>query len=343
MAGRAPVPPDRWESAGTAHPGRDGPDGPAAGVGDGQRLPLAELEERVALAAPDQLPAWIRALEVDPRVGARRLAARARRRWERWRAARARWAQLAEAQRERAGGVLVAGVDEVGRGCLAGPVVAAAVILPDHAFLPGLDDSKRLSPAAREELAAAIREQALDWAVGVATPAEVDALNVAAATRLAMRRALDRLRIAPEQVLVDGRPPGELGYPVEALVDGDARFAAIAAASVLAKVFRDAWMRRLDPLYPPYGFARNKGYATADHRRALIRHGPCPEHRRRFLAGLGDADPKGPQAVTGPDGGRGNAAPRASLALGGRQRSGRGAGPGGSVGPGDRRGDGHAP
>lgn len=321
MAGRAPLPPGGG-AHGRADPAdRPCPAGRAVGVGpeDGRGLPLAarplaELEEAVTVVAPDQLPAWIQALEADRRVGARRLAARARRRWERWQAARSRWAQLAEAQRQRAGGVPVAGVDEVGRGCLAGPVVAAAVILPDGAFLPGLDDSKRLTPAAREALAAAVREQAVDWAVGVATPAEVDALNVAAATRLAMRRALDRLRVVPQRVLVDGRPPGDLGYPVEAVVDGDARLAAIAAASVLAKVFRDAWMRRLDPLYPWYGFARNKGYATGEHRRALLRHGPCPEHRRRFLAGLDAA-----------------------------QRPGRDGEADGSPGPGPRQGEGRVP
>ncbi|HEY8487808.1 MAG TPA: ribonuclease HII [Thermaerobacter sp.] len=268
--------------------GRQGQDeglpGAETGAG-GQRPPLAQLAARLAAAAPEELPDLIRLLEGDPRVGARGLLARARRRWARWQGARRRWAELTAAQEQAAGGLLAAGVDEVGRGCLAGPVVAAAVILPRGADLPGLDDSKRLTPTAREELAARVRRQALAWAVGLATPAEIDALNIARATRLAMRRALDALPVAPQRVLVDGRPPGDLGYPLEALVDGDARLAAIAAASVVAKVFRDGWMARLDAVYPGYGFAQHKGYATAAHRDALARLGPCPEHRRSFLGG----------------------------------------------------------
>lgn len=259
-------------------------DRPAAA---GRRPPLAELAARLARATYEQLPGLIQEMEADPRAGARGLLERARRRWARWQESRSRWAELAAAQDRVAGGLRVAGVDEVGRGCLAGPVVAAAVILPPGACLPGLDDSKRLTPSAREELAARIRQQALAWAIGLATPQEIDALNIWHATRLAMRRAVDALAIAPEQVLVDGRRPGDLGYPVEALVDGDAQYAAIAAASVVAKVYRDAWMTRLDREYPQYGFARHKGYATTVHREALARFGPCPEHRRSFLGAGG--------------------------------------------------------
>ncbi|ADU51078.1 Ribonuclease H [Thermaerobacter marianensis DSM 12885] len=257
------------------------------GGGGGTRRPsppsLAVWQAKVEAVPAEELPGLIRELEADPRSGARALAARARRRWERWRQARERWAELAAAQDALVPGGRVAGVDEVGRGCLAGPVVAAAVILSGDACLPGLDDSKRLKPAARDGLAAAVRRQALAWAVGIATPAEIDALNIWHATRLAMRRALDALPVPPQRVVVDGRSPGDLGYPVEAVVDGDARFAAIAAASVVAKVFRDAWMARLDRVYPVYGFARHKGYATAEHRQALALYGPCPEHRRSFL------------------------------------------------------------
>lgn len=257
---------------------------PAAAEG---RVPLARLAARLEELEDEQLPALIRQLESDPRAGARVLLHRARRRWLRWQQARARWAELAAAQDQVAGGLQVAGVDEVGRGCLAGPVVAAAVILPAGAHLPGLDDSKRLTAAAREQLAARIRQQAVAWAVGLATPHEIDALNIWHATRLAMRRALDALAVMPQRVLVDGRRPGDLGYPLDALVDGDARYAAIAAASVVAKVYRDAWMSRLDREYPAYGFAQHKGYATAAHRRALARFGPCPEHRRSFLGAAG--------------------------------------------------------
>ena len=249
------------------------------------RPTLAMLAAEMDGLPPARLPALIRRLERDPRPGARRLAERARRRWRQWEEACRRWEDMAGVERRlRAGGARrVAGIDEVGRGCLAGPVVAAAVILPESAFVPGLDDSKRLTPAQREELAAEIRRQAEAWAVGVATPAEIDALNIWHATRLAMRRALDGLPVAPDVVLVDGRPVPDLGVPQEAVVDGDARCNCIAAASVLAKVFRDRWMAVLDAAYPGYGFGEHKGYATAAHREALRLRGPCPEHRFSFL------------------------------------------------------------
>jgi ribonuclease HII len=181
-----------------------------------------------------------------------------------------------------AGQCRVAGVDEAGRGPLAGPVVAAAVVLPPDAYLPGLDDSKRLSPARRQALAQAIRAQAAAFCVAEADVEAIDRLNIAQASFLAMRRALAGLGRALDHVLVDGfRIPGYAGAQT-AIVGGDHLSNSIAAASILAKVHRDERMAAWDAVWPEYGFARHKGYATAAHRAALQRLGPCPLHRRSF-------------------------------------------------------------
>jgi ribonuclease HII len=178
--------------------------------------------------------------------------------------------------------VRVAGVDEVGRGPLAGPVVAAAVILDPARPIDGLADSKVLAPARRETLAALVREQALAWALGRAEVEEVDRLNVLRASLLAMQRAVAALPLAPGHVLVDGDRTPPLPVPATAVVGGDGRVAAIAAASILAKVARDAEMTELDAVHPGYGFAEHKGYAVPAHLAALARLGVTPVHRRSF-------------------------------------------------------------
>jgi len=188
---------------------------------------------------------------------------------------------IAAGQTGPRGGV-VAGVDEAGRGPLAGDVIAAAVILRGNEDLPGLTDSKKLSAARRQRLDVAIREQALAWAVGRATVAEIDALNILRASLLAMRRAVDALALRPELVLVDGNRCPDWNYRSEAVIGGDARVAAISAASVVAKVLRDAEMCELEGRYPGYGFAAHKGYPTRAHLEALRRLGPTPAHRRSF-------------------------------------------------------------
>ena len=177
---------------------------------------------------------------------------------------------------------LIAGVDEVGRGPLAGPVVAAAVILDPARPIAGLADSKTLSPLRREQLATEIRAKALAWALGRAEVAEIDRLNILQASLLAMQRAIAALSIVPEQALVDGNRCPPLACPCRAIVKGDATVPAISAASILAKVARDAEMGELHERYPRYGFAQHKGYPTAAHRDALRRFGPCPEHRHSF-------------------------------------------------------------
>lgn len=176
----------------------------------------------------------------------------------------------------------VAGVDEAGRGPLAGPVLAAAVILPPGVRIEGVDDSKRLRPAVRERLAVEIERVALAFAVGAASAREVDRLNILRATHLAMRRALDRLRVPPDHVIVDGLPVPLLGEAQTAVVEGDRRVHSIACASILAKVTRDRLMCRLAARYPGYGWERNAGYGTPEHLDALARLGPTPHHRRSF-------------------------------------------------------------
>jgi ribonuclease HII len=175
---------------------------------------------------------------------------------------------------------LIAGVDEAGRGPLAGPVVAAAVILDPDRQMSNLRDSKTLRADERERLAIEIRAHAIAWAVAHADVAEIDAMNILQASLLAMRRAVAALSIRPEQALVDGDHCPEFGCPARAIVKGDRDVASISAASILAKTARDAMLVDLDRLYPAYGFAQHKGYATAEHLAALNRHGPCPAHRR---------------------------------------------------------------
>lgn len=177
---------------------------------------------------------------------------------------------------------LIAGVDEAGRGPLAGPVLAAAVILDPARPITGLADSKTLGAARRERLAGEIRARALAWALGRAEVEEIDRLNILQAALLAMQRAVAALPLIPDQVLVDGNRCPRLTCPCQAIVRGDATVPAIGAASILAKVARDAELRRLHDRYPVYHFAQHKGYPTAAHRDALRRYGPCPEHRRSF-------------------------------------------------------------
>jgi ribonuclease HII len=177
---------------------------------------------------------------------------------------------------------LIAGVDEAGRGPLAGPVVAAAVILDDLQPIKGLADSKKLTAGRRELLFDEIRAKALCFAVAQASVQEIDGLNILQATLLAMRRAVEGLRLSPKLVLVDGNRLPTLPMRAEAIVKGDALVAAISAASILAKVTRDRWCLEADELYPAYGFARHKGYGTALHLAALQAHGACPEHRASF-------------------------------------------------------------
>jgi ribonuclease HII len=183
----------------------------------------------------------------------------------------------------RRGVARVGGVDEVGVGPLAGPLVAAAVILPPEVPLRGIDDSKKLSANQRERLARGIEDCAMAWGIGIVEVAEVDRLNVFWASVEAMRRAVQSLAVTPEQLLIDARRIPDLAIPQQSIVGGDRRSYSIAAASILAKVTRDRIMCDFDRLYPDYGFARHMGYGTRFHLEALARFGPSPIHRQSFV------------------------------------------------------------
>ena len=178
---------------------------------------------------------------------------------------------------------VLCGVDEAGRGPLAGPVCAAAVILPVHLQIPGLNDSKKLTDKKRRELFPVIQQQAIAYGIGLASEAEIDEINILQATFLAMRRALEQLTVLPEIALIDGNRETDFGLPVKTVVKGDSLSANIAAASVLAKVTRDNIMVELAQQYPEYGFEIHKGYGTKAHYEALRTYGPSPIHRRSFL------------------------------------------------------------
>jgi ribonuclease HII len=176
----------------------------------------------------------------------------------------------------------VCGVDEAGRGPLAGAVFAAAVILDPRAHVSGLRDSKALSARARDRLAIAIKERAIAWAVGTASVEEIDRLNILRASLLAMQRAVEALAVTPDLAWIDGKHCPDLRVPSRPIVGGDATVGSIAAASILAKTTRDAYMQQIHAAYPEYGFARHMGYGTAEHLRALAQYGACPAHRVSF-------------------------------------------------------------
>ncbi len=256
-------------------------DGPAP------RQSLAQLRAAVAGERdPDRLAGWLEVLQSDARRGARALAGQLARRREGVLAERERQRALFERRRAifARGFRCVAGVDEVGVGPLAGPVVAGAVVLPETVDLPGLDDSKKLSPAARERLDAAIRECAVAVGIGEVPSTEIDRSNILQASLEAMRRAVTALaeQAAVDHLLVDARSVPGVSLPQTPLVHGDAIDGSIAAASIVAKVYRDALMRRLEHEHPGYGFDRHMGYGTAEHLAALQRLGASPIHRRSF-------------------------------------------------------------
>ena len=197
-------------------------------------------------------------------------------------AARTRCLLRRERELWSAGAQRIAGVDEAGVGPLAGPVVAAAVVFEPEVRVPGVDDSKVLKPAQREELALAIRESAVAWSVVAVEPEEIDRLNIYRASLEAMRRAVEGLGVRPDHVLVDARTIPGIDLPQEGIVKGDRHSHAIAAASILAKTDRDARMRGYETEFPGYGFAEHKGYPTEEHRHAIRRLGPCSIHRRSF-------------------------------------------------------------
>ncbi|MDO9108825.1 MAG: ribonuclease HII, partial [Coriobacteriia bacterium] len=247
------------------------------------QLGIPKIRTQLSSAGLDGLRRLIQAHEHDPRAGVQNALTSARMRLERAEIENRRLDELArieEAMYEQ-GMVLVAGIDEVGRGALAGPLTTGAVVLPVGTRIIGLDDSKRLSPKRREELAIQICAVAVTWHVAHVEAAELDAVGMTTALRKAMNASLAGLRPSADHALIDGRPMG-LSLPETAVIGGDRKVAAIAAASILAKVTRDALMRQLDERFPGYDFALNKGYGTREHMDAIDRLGLTPHHRRSF-------------------------------------------------------------
>ena len=247
-------------------------------------LSIADLRRRFVDEGEPLSQADEGALAADPRAGARAVLAAVERRRAANRAEGARLSRLLAFEKPlwAAGLTRVAGVDEAGVGPLAGPLVAAAVILPATLRPRGLDDSKKLDEPARDRLAAEVKAGAMAWAVGQASPEEIDRLNPYQAGLLAMRRAVEGLALAPEHLLVDARRVPGQAAPQQAIVKGDAKSLSIAAASVIAKTTRDALMVEAEARWPGYGFARHKGYGAPEHLAALRRLGACPIHRRSY-------------------------------------------------------------
>ncbi|MGI6119709.1 MAG: ribonuclease HII [Desulfosporosinus sp.] len=249
-------------------------------------LPLSQMNVREIKEAllKDPSQRMLSACLEDPRQGVKQLAVRLRKSQRAQAMDEARIQQMLVEEKKlwQQGFLLLAGIDEAGRGPLAGPVVAAACILPVQFDLPGLNDSKMLTECKREKLYAQIQEQAIDYALGSAESAEIDALNIFQATRLAMKRAIEGLKVLPHYLMIDALNLPAVKFLQLSLVGGDKISATIAAASILAKVTRDRLMVELDTLYPDYGFSKNKGYGTREHMQALRQLGPCPLHRRSF-------------------------------------------------------------
>jgi ribonuclease HII len=248
------------------------------------RLALAQVRLRYVVEGRALDAAMEAALKADPRAGAKAiLDAVARRRSEnRSEGQRLRKLLRYESALWAAGVLRVAGVDEAGMSPLAGPVSAAAVVFAPGARIPGIDDSKKLDAEARERLASEIKKTAVAWSVGFAEVEEIDTINIYWASRLAMRRAIDGLAIAPEHVLIDGRRLKALQLPQQPIIKGDCKSFTIAAASILAKTARDTLMHKLDAEHPGYGFTRHKGYPVREHLAALERLGASAIHRRSF-------------------------------------------------------------
>jgi len=248
------------------------------------KLSIEEIRERFARADEPVSAQALSRLKRDPRHGVRQLYAALKRRYERERAEAARLDAMLNFERVlwRSGVQHVAGVDEVGMGPLAGPVIAAAVVFPPHTALPGIDDSKRLDLAEREAAERSIRAAAAGIGIGVASVEEIDRINIYQAGLLAMRRAVDALPMRPQHVLVDARTVPGIEAPQNAFNKGDGINFSIAAASIVAKTHRDRLMDDVAREFPEYGFERHKGYCTPDHQAAVRRLGPCNIHRRSF-------------------------------------------------------------
>lgn len=237
-------------------------------------VPIHSLEEQLYL------------FQADERTGVQHLIERYRKKIDDYHKEIERVAAMREYENKYRDKAYICGVDEVGRGSLAGPVVSAAVILPKDIHIHYINDSKKLSEARREELYDIIMEKAIAVSIGITNAEVIDSINILNATYESMRMALDRLEVDPEVILVDAVTIPQVTIPQEPIIKGDAKSISIAAASIIAKVYRDRMMKEFDELYPEYKFTKNKGYGTKEHQEALREHGPCPLHRRTFIGSI---------------------------------------------------------
>ncbi len=244
---------------------------------------IGEVKAQLQAACDNELPAFITQYEGDERAGVRKCVEAARKRMESLEREKLRTEKLWEYERGYSGYSHICGIDEAGRGPLAGPVVAGAVILPKDCDLLYINDSKQLSEKKREELYRAILEKALCWGVGYASPLRIDEINILQATYEAMREAISKLHPQPDLLLNDAVTIPQVSIRQIPIIKGDAKSISIGAASIIAKVTRDRLMREYDQLFPGYGFAKNKGYGGEAHIEALKKYGPTPIHRKSFI------------------------------------------------------------
>ena len=245
---------------------------------------IAEIKEKIRDASLQEIPDILNVYAADTRDGVRKLIAASQKKMDAFEKEKVRIYEMEEFERQNEEKGYICGIDEVGRGPLAGPVVAGAVILPPNCDILYLNDSKQLSEKKREELYDIIMEKAIAVGIGAATPARIDEINILQADYEAMAQAVGKLTVKPDVLLIDAVHIPQLeAYEQISIIKGDAKSVSIAAASIVAKVTRDRLMKELDAQYPAYGFAQNKGYGSAEHIAALKKYGPCPLHRRSFI------------------------------------------------------------
>ncbi len=245
---------------------------------------ITEIKEKIRNASLQEISDILNVYAADTRDGVRKLIAAAQKKMDAFEKEKVRIYKMEEFERQNEEKGYICGIDEVGRGPLAGPVMAGAVILPPNCDILYLNDSKQLSEKKREELYDIIMEKAIAVGIGAATPARIDEINILQADYEAMAQAVGKLTVKPDVLLIDAVHIPQLeAYEQISIIKGDAKSVSIAAASIVAKVTRDRLMKELDAQYPAYGFAQNKGYGSAEHIAALKKYGPCPLHRRSFI------------------------------------------------------------
>ncbi|MFP4697516.1 MAG: ribonuclease HII [Eubacteriales bacterium] len=251
---------------------------------------ISDIKEILDLTPMEDIQQVIHRYRIDDRTGVQKLIKRYEKKLKDYYKELERLDKMSEYERKYKSFNYIAGIDEAGRGPLAGPVVAASVILPKDVKLLYINDSKKLSESKREELYDRIMSNAVSVAVGISTVATIDDINILQATYKAMENAVEELEVIPEVLLIDAIKLTNIKIPQESIVKGDSKSISIAAASIIAKVTRDRMMYEFDKLYPGYGFSKNKGYGTKDHIEAIINLGPCPIHRQSFIKNIGNKE-----------------------------------------------------